>query len=134
MVSDNAKFGFVEFAEKLNGRAAMLGFTVGLIVEAVTGQSVIQQLGFCSKATYLFCTLTIPSHFAAEFQVNRAINTRSGNARANTRLRVMAAAPVPDCPWWLPSRLLKSGISVPPEVKANSTDFLESTATFQVAT
>eukprot|EP00808_Paulinella_micropora_P022068 g72874.t1 len=45
MASDNAKFGFVEFAEKWNGRMAMLGFTIGLATEAVTGSGILKQLG-----------------------------------------------------------------------------------------
>eukprot|EP00808_Paulinella_micropora_P027409 g20489.t1 len=45
MASDNAKFGFVEFAEKWNGRMAMLGFTIGLATEALTGSGILCQLG-----------------------------------------------------------------------------------------
>eukprot|EP00808_Paulinella_micropora_P025439 g43264.t1 len=45
VASDNAKFGFVEFAEKWNGRMAMLGFTIGLATEAVTGSGILKQLG-----------------------------------------------------------------------------------------
>ena len=31
-------------AELLNGRAAMLGFVVGLITEAITGQGIVRQI------------------------------------------------------------------------------------------
>ena len=31
-------------AELLNGRAAMLGFVVGLITEAITGQGIVSQI------------------------------------------------------------------------------------------
>lgn len=33
-------------AEKLNGRVAMLGFVIGLITEAITGQGIISQITF----------------------------------------------------------------------------------------
>eukprot|EP00808_Paulinella_micropora_P029358 g2430.t1 len=39
------KFGFVEFAEKWNGRMAMMGFTIGMIAEVATGNGILQQLG-----------------------------------------------------------------------------------------
>ena len=39
-------YGFSEFAEKLNGRAAMIGFTVLYLQEAIAGQGVLQQYGF----------------------------------------------------------------------------------------
>eukprot|EP00808_Paulinella_micropora_P000229 g4116.t1 len=58
MASDNVKFGFVEFAEKWNGRMAMLGFTIGLATEAVTGSGILQQLGF-----NLRCRATSPMSF-----------------------------------------------------------------------
>ena len=37
--------GFTTFAERANGRMAMLGFTIGLITEALTGQGILAQLG-----------------------------------------------------------------------------------------
>lgn len=40
-VDETQKFGFNEYAEKLNGRLAMLGFVSALILEAVTGHGVI---------------------------------------------------------------------------------------------
>ncbi|NJL38859.1 MAG: high light inducible protein [Leptolyngbyaceae cyanobacterium RM2_2_4] len=40
-VDDTQRFGFNEYAEKLNGRLAMIGFVSALILEATTGQGVI---------------------------------------------------------------------------------------------
>ena len=39
------KFGFNEYAERLNGRAAMLGFGIALAIEYFTGQGVLAWLG-----------------------------------------------------------------------------------------
>ena len=38
-------WGFHARAELLNGRLAMLGFAIGLAVEAISGQGILQQLG-----------------------------------------------------------------------------------------
>ncbi|MBE9009210.1 hypothetical protein IQ250_03205 [Pseudanabaenaceae cyanobacterium LEGE 13415] len=38
------QFGFNEYAEKLNGRLAMIGFVSALILEAVSGQGVLSWL------------------------------------------------------------------------------------------
>ncbi|MFY8148077.1 MAG: high light inducible protein [Prochlorococcaceae cyanobacterium] len=38
-------WGFHARAELLNGRLAMLGFVTGLLLEALTGQGILQQLG-----------------------------------------------------------------------------------------
>jgi hypothetical protein len=38
-------WGFHHRAELLNGRLAMLGFVIGLAVEALTGVGILQQLG-----------------------------------------------------------------------------------------
>jgi len=40
-MDDSQKFGFNEYAEKLNGRLAMIGFVSVLILEVVTGHGVI---------------------------------------------------------------------------------------------
>lgn len=42
---EEPKFGFSEYAERLNGRAAMIGFALTLIIEYVTGQGVLEWLG-----------------------------------------------------------------------------------------
>jgi hypothetical protein len=39
------KFGFNEYAERLNGRAAMIGFALALAIEFTTGQGVLAWLG-----------------------------------------------------------------------------------------
>lgn len=38
-------WGFHVRAELLNGRLAMLGFGIGLVVEVLSGQGILQQLG-----------------------------------------------------------------------------------------
>ena len=40
------RFGFTEYAEIINGRLAMLGFTLLVIVEVVTGKGFLQIIGF----------------------------------------------------------------------------------------
>lgn len=45
MESQEAKFGFTQFAETWNGRLAMLGFVIGLATELVTGQGILSQIG-----------------------------------------------------------------------------------------
>jgi len=42
---DVPKFGFNDYAERLNGRAAMVGFVLTLIIEYVTGQGLLTWLG-----------------------------------------------------------------------------------------
>ncbi len=39
------KLGFNDYAERLNGRAAMVGFIITLVIEYVTGQGVLAWLG-----------------------------------------------------------------------------------------
>ena len=39
------KFGFNKYAERLNGRAAMIGFILALGIEYFTGQGVLSWLG-----------------------------------------------------------------------------------------
>ena len=41
-----SRFGFVNFAEMWNGRLAMLGFVIGLSTELLTGQVILNQIGF----------------------------------------------------------------------------------------
>jgi len=45
IVGRQAGWGFFPRAEMLNGRLAMLGFVVGLVVEALTGQGILGQIG-----------------------------------------------------------------------------------------
>ena len=40
-----AMFGFVHWAEKMNSRAAMLGFFSLLLLEAVAGKGLLEMLG-----------------------------------------------------------------------------------------
>ncbi len=42
---ENPKFGFNDYAERLNGRAAMIGFVLTIAIEYVTGQGVLSWLG-----------------------------------------------------------------------------------------
>lgn len=42
---EDPKFGFNDYAERLNGRAAMIGFLLTLIIEYVTGQGLLSWLG-----------------------------------------------------------------------------------------
>jgi len=44
-MSESPRFGFVNFAETWNGRLAMLGFSIGLATELLTGQGILGQLG-----------------------------------------------------------------------------------------
>jgi hypothetical protein len=39
------KFGFNDYSERLNGRAAMIGFLLAIVIEAATGQGVMAWLG-----------------------------------------------------------------------------------------
>lgn len=45
-VSPESKFGFVKGAERLNSRAAMLGFFGILIVEAIANKGIFEMAGF----------------------------------------------------------------------------------------
>jgi hypothetical protein len=45
MENEKRKFGFTQFAENWNGRLAMLGFTIGLATELLTGKGILSQLG-----------------------------------------------------------------------------------------
>jgi len=42
---DRPKFGFNDYAERLNGRAAMVGFVLALAIEYVTGKGLLSWLG-----------------------------------------------------------------------------------------
>jgi hypothetical protein len=42
---EQPKFGFNDYAERLNGRAAMIGFSITLIIEYFTGQGLLSWLG-----------------------------------------------------------------------------------------
>ncbi|MCG9885998.1 MAG: chlorophyll a/b-binding protein [Cyanobacteria bacterium] len=42
---EEPKFGFNNYAERLNGRAAMVGFVVALAIEFSTGQGLLSWLG-----------------------------------------------------------------------------------------
>jgi hypothetical protein len=43
-VDDTPKTGFTQYAEKLNGRLAMIGFISLISLEAITGQGLVQWL------------------------------------------------------------------------------------------
>ncbi len=43
-VDDSQQFGFNEYAEKLNGRLAMIGFVSAVLFEAVTGHGIVTWL------------------------------------------------------------------------------------------
>jgi len=42
---EEPKFGFNTYAERLNGRAAMIGFVATLVIEYVTGQGLLSWWG-----------------------------------------------------------------------------------------
>jgi hypothetical protein len=42
---EEPKFGFNSYAERLNGRAAMIGIVLTVIIEYVTGQGLLSWLG-----------------------------------------------------------------------------------------
>ena len=42
---EEPKFGFNDYAERLNGRAAMIGFIITLGIEYFTGQGLLTWLG-----------------------------------------------------------------------------------------
>ena len=55
-MSDNARFGFVNFAETWNGRLAMMGFVIGLGTELLTGQGILSQIGMGRFHKELSCS------------------------------------------------------------------------------
>ncbi|MEN9208151.1 MAG: chlorophyll a/b-binding protein [Gloeomargarita sp. GMQP_bins_120] len=42
---DEPKFGFNTYSERLNGRAAMVGFVLAILIELITGKGVLTWLG-----------------------------------------------------------------------------------------
>jgi hypothetical protein len=42
---EEPKFGFNDYAERLNGRAAMIGFVLTILIEYLTGQGLLSWLG-----------------------------------------------------------------------------------------
>jgi hypothetical protein len=42
---EEPKFGFNDYSERLNGRAAMIGFVLTILIEYVTGQGLLAWLG-----------------------------------------------------------------------------------------
>ena len=42
---DNPKFGFTDYAERLNGRAAMIGIMIIFMIEYTSGQGLLHWLG-----------------------------------------------------------------------------------------
>lgn len=49
---EDPKFGFNSYAERLNGRAAMVGFVLALLIEYFTHQGVLAWLGIINPANY----------------------------------------------------------------------------------
>jgi hypothetical protein len=49
---EDPKFGFNTYAERLNGRAAMVGFMIALGIEYFTHQGVLAWLGIINLANY----------------------------------------------------------------------------------
>jgi len=45
IVGNEQGWGFHHRAELLNGRLAMLGFAIGVTLELITGQGILQQIG-----------------------------------------------------------------------------------------
>ena len=45
---EDPKIGFSSYAERLNGRAAMLGFIIAIAIEYITGQGALTWLGLIS--------------------------------------------------------------------------------------
>lgn len=45
VVNRDQGWGFHHRAELLNGRLAMLGFVIGVVLELISGQGILQQIG-----------------------------------------------------------------------------------------
>jgi hypothetical protein len=43
---EDPRFGFNRYAERLNGRAAMVGFVLAIVIELLSHQGVLTWLGF----------------------------------------------------------------------------------------
>lgn len=50
--------GFTAFSEQLNGRAAMLGFVLAVVTEALTGKGMVGQLNSLAKVLELVTPLS----------------------------------------------------------------------------
>ncbi len=48
-VDEESRVGFTEYAEKLNGRLAMIGFVCVIVLEVLTGHGVIGALAGLSQ-------------------------------------------------------------------------------------
>ncbi|MGB8698603.1 MAG: hypothetical protein WCD18_04235 [Thermosynechococcaceae cyanobacterium] len=46
--ASNPKYGFNDYVERLNGRAAMVGLLAAVAIEWFTGEGVLSWLGFLS--------------------------------------------------------------------------------------
>jgi hypothetical protein len=44
--TSNPKYGFNDYVERLNGRAAMMGLMLAVVIEFLTGEGVLSWLGF----------------------------------------------------------------------------------------
>ncbi len=42
----NPKYGFNDYVERLNGRAAMVGLIAAVVIELLTGEGILSWLGF----------------------------------------------------------------------------------------
>ncbi len=45
MADSSSRFGVMAFAETWNGRLAVLEFVIGLAIELLTGQGILNQVG-----------------------------------------------------------------------------------------
>ncbi len=52
IVGRERSWGFHQRAELLNGRMAMLGFVIGVVMELVTGRGILQQIGLQDLLRY----------------------------------------------------------------------------------
>lgn len=62
IVAKDQGWGFHQRAELLNGRLAMLGFAIGVVLKSATGQGILQQIGLrpcCITADLYLSPLSI---------------------------------------------------------------------------